>query len=145
MPSWTYILLLRLIFVGQFATTPFHVNSTSFAAHGRWVFYNSSSSTLFIVTQADSSAGLQQDYAIENVNLTTPNSCNATFATASASVSASGSYATAQILSGEDCVFTAASNAPWITLNSSYNGSGNSTLTYLVRPNLTANCQIGNH
>ncbi len=96
--------------MGQFATTPFHVNSTNFPAHGRWVFYNSSSTAMFIITQADPSAGLQLDYAIEKVSLANPNSCNAAFATSSAPASAAGSYATAQIVSGEDCVFTAVSN-----------------------------------
>jgi hypothetical protein len=129
--------------VGQFATTPFLVNSISFPAHGRWVFYNSSSSAMFIITQADSSAGLQQDFAIENVNIANANSCNATFGTVSASATAPGSYATAQILSGADCVFTAVSNAPWITLTSGNYGSGNTTLTYLVRPNLSATPRSG--
>lgn len=126
--------------VGQFATTPFQVGSTSYPAHGRWVFYNSSSSAMFIITQADSSAGLLRDYAIENVNLTNTeaNSCNATFASDSASAIAAGSYATAQILSGTDCAFAAISNVPWIVLTSGYYGSGNTTLTYLVRPNLSA-------
>ena len=129
--------------VGQFATTPFHVNSASFPAHGRWVFYNSSSSAMFIITQADSSAGLALDYAIENVNLTDSNSCNATFDAPSASAMAAGSYATAQILAGEDCAFTAVSNVPWITLSSGYYGSGNTTLTYLVRPNLSGSLRSG--
>jgi len=123
--------------VGQFATTPFQVNSNSYPAHGHWVFYNSSSSAMFIITQADSSAGLQQDYAIENVTLTNPNSCNATFAATSASAIASGSYATTQILSGTDCAFTAVSDAPWIVLSAGYYGSENTTLTYLARPNLS--------
>ncbi len=65
--------------VGQFATTPFSVNSTSYPAHGRWVFYNSSASALIIVTQADGAAALTQDFAVENVDLSNSNSCNALF------------------------------------------------------------------
>jgi hypothetical protein len=129
--------------VGQFATTPFEVNSASFPAHGRWVFYNSSSSAMFIITQADAQAGLELNYAIENVNLTTANSCNASFSTSSASVISAGTYGTVQIDSGEDCAFTAVSNVPWIVLSSGYYGSGNTTLTYLARPNLTSQTRSG--
>ncbi len=129
--------------VGQFATTPFVVNSNSYPAHGRWVFYNSSSTNLLIITQADPTAGLELDYAVETVSLTDANSCSATFAASSASVAAPGSYATAQINSPEHCVFTATSNASWISLSSGFYGSGNTTLTYLVRPNLTSSPRSG--
>lgn len=128
---------------GQFATTPFAVNSTSYPAHGRWVFYNSSESALLIVTQADSQAALTQDFAVENVDLSSPNSCSALFGATSAAIAATGSYATAPVLSGEDCVFTAVSNAPWITLSSGFMGSGNTALTYLVRPNLSSTPRSG--
>ncbi len=129
--------------VGQFATTPFRVNSITYPAHGRWAFYNSSSTAMFILTQADATAGLLQDYAIEKVDLTNANSCGATFETSFAQASAAGSYATVQIQSGEDCAFTAVSNASWITLASGYYGSGDTVLTYLVRPNLSAAARSG--
>ena len=129
--------------VGQFATTPFQVNSSSFAAHARRVFYNSTSTAMYIITQADPSAGLTLDYAVDNVNLTTANSCSATFGASSASATAPGGYQTVQITSGEDCVFTAVSNVPWIILTSGYYGSGNTTLTYLVRPNVSTTPRSG--
>ncbi len=40
-------------------------------------------------------------------------------------------------------MFTAASNAPWITLSSGFMGSGNTALTYLVRPNLSSSPRSG--
>jgi hypothetical protein len=129
--------------MGVFQTNPFTVGGSTYAAHGRWVFYNSSSSKMFVVTQADSTAGLEMDYAIDTINLQNSNSCNATFAATSASAIAPGSYATTQILSGEDCAFTAASSVPWITLTSGYYGSGNTALNYLVRPNLTGSARSG--
>ncbi len=129
--------------VGRFATTPFQVAGKSFPAHGRWAFYNNSSTALFVITQADSSAGLKQDFAIENVNLTKPNSCNATFETSSATVSSPGSYEKAQIISGEDCTFAATTDVSWIVLTSGYYGSGNTMLTYLVRPNLSSSSRTG--
>jgi hypothetical protein len=70
--------------LGQFATTPFAVNGTSFTAHGRWVFYNANSTAIYVVTQADSTASLALDYAVETVDVTKPNSCGATFSTSSA-------------------------------------------------------------
>ncbi len=129
--------------VGQFSTTPFVVSGQNYPSHGRWVFYNANSSSMFVVTQADSSAALELDYAVETVDLTKQNSCNASFATTSTSAAATGGYATLQISSGEDCVFTVSSDAPWIALASGFYGSGNTTLTYLVRPNLTASSRSG--
>jgi hypothetical protein len=130
--------------IGEFQTTPFTVGPSTYAAHGRWVFYNSSASKMFVVTQADSTAGLDMDYAIDSINLQNSNSCNAAFAASSAAAVASGAYATTQILSGEDCAFTAVSSVPWITLTSGYYGSGNTALDYLVRPNLTGSARSGN-
>ncbi len=129
--------------VGQFATTPFVEGSTSYPAHGRWAFYNSTSSAMYIITQADSTAALELDYALEVVDLTKANSCNATFNSTSISAAAAGGYATTQIAAGESCVFTATSNVPWIVLTAGYYGSGNTTLTYLVRPNLAASSRTG--
>jgi hypothetical protein len=77
------------------------------------------------------------------VNLTNANSCDATFSASAASSPAPGGYATAQIASGEHCAFTAVSNVNWITLASGYYGSGNTALTYLVRPNLTSSPRSG--
>jgi len=129
---------------GVFQTNPFTVGASTYAAHGRYVFYNSASTKMFVVTQADSTAGLEMDYAIDTINLQNANSCGATFASGSAGAIAAGSYATTQILAGEDCAFTAASSVPWIVLTSGYYGSGNTALNYLVRPNLTGSARSGN-
>ena len=129
--------------IGKIQTNPFKVNSATFQAHGRWVFYNSAGTNLFVVTQADPAAGLTLDFAIDKINLQNSNSCNAVFAASSSSTGASGSYANTQVLAGEDCLFTAVSNAPWITLTNGDYGSGNSTLSYLVRPNLTSTSRSG--
>ncbi len=128
---------------GQFATTPFVVNGTAYPAHGRWVFYNSSSSSMYVITQADSTANLTLDYALETINLGAPNSCAATFVSNTGSATAPGGYGTAQISAGEHCVFTATSNAAWIALASGYQGSGSTTLKFLVRPNLSSSPRSG--
>jgi hypothetical protein len=130
--------------IGVFQTTPFTVGASTYAAHGRYVFYNSASTKMFVVTQADSTAGLEMDYAIDTINLQNANSCSATFASDSAGAIAAGSYATTQILAGEDCAYTAVSSVPWIVLTSGYYGSGNTALNYLVRPNLTGSVRSGN-
>ena len=128
---------------GTLAPSSFAVGANSFPAHGRWVFYNASSTSLIIVTQADPSAALELDYAVEVVDMTKTNSCTASFAIPSVSAPAIGGYATTQIDSGTDCLFTAASNVPWIVLSSGYYGSGNTTLTYLLRPNLASTARSG--
>jgi hypothetical protein len=123
----------------QLATTPF----SGYAAHARWAFYNSASTVLYLITQADSTAKLSLDYALETVTLSNPNSCNATFSASNLSAPSTGGYLTAQIESGQHCLFTAVSNTPWLVLSSGYRGSGNTTLTVLARPNLSATPRSG--
>jgi len=103
---------------GQFATTPFSAGGANYPAHGRWVFYNSASSAIYLITQADSAANLAHDFALETIDLTKSNSCGATFAASSETATAPGGYLTAQISASEHCVFTVVSNAPWIVLAS---------------------------
>ncbi|MBE7157049.1 MAG: BACON domain-containing protein [Rhodospirillales bacterium] len=130
--------------VGVFFTTSFLANNLSYVAHGRWVFFDDSSSFLLVITQADAKASLLQDFALERIDLKKGQSCQAQFGNdGSLSVRGAGSLVTVPILSSTDCVFTATSNASWITIASGGYGSGDTSLELLVRPNLSSSARTG--
>jgi hypothetical protein len=129
--------------VGRFALPPFLVNGGSYAAHGHWVFFNQNSSSLIVVMQADGTAGLTHDFAVQTYPLGPVNSCDASFADSNAIVLAAGSYVQEQITAGAGCTYSVQSNVDWIVPATDYYGSGPNTLTYLVRPNLSAQSRSG--
>ncbi len=129
--------------VGRFVMPPFVVGSNSYQAHSRWVFFNRSGSSLFVVLQADSSSGLLNNYAVTAVALANPVACAATFSATSATSVGSGSLGAVGISAGTGCTFQAASNVSWIQLISGGYGSGNNTLTYAVRPNTGSQPRTG--
>lgn len=121
--------------VGQFTLTDFAAGSASFKAHGRWVFYNASSTALYAITQADPSASLLNDFAVQTIPVGTPPACGASFGTASANVAGSGSLGTVNIVATQQCQYQAVSDSPWLQIVSGGYGSGNGALTYIARAN----------
>jgi hypothetical protein len=121
--------------IGRFQIPDFVTGSDSYPAHAKWVFFNKASSSLEVVVQADSSAHLNNDFAVFTIALDNPDTCTATFEESSATAIGAGTLATVKIRAPADCTFRAVSNAPWIQLVSGGFGSGDSTLTYMVRAN----------
>lgn len=72
---------------GTLLIPPFTVDAVPYTGHGRYVFFNAASTSIYVISQADSSAGLTQDFAIDTFPLA-GGSCSPQFATDSASVSA---------------------------------------------------------
>lgn len=75
--------------------------------------------------------------------------CEVTLQPESATFEPSGGTGSVFVTSQEGCTWTAARNAPWITLTSSTTASGEATLTFSVAPNgtsqtRTADIAIGN-
>ena len=120
--------------VGQFALVDFTADSRSFKAHGKWVFFNSASTALYVVVQADLSSGFVNDFAVQTISLAQPFPCGASFASPNAEVISSGVSGTVDIVASPACRYQAVS-APWIEVVSGSYGSGNTTLRYIVRPN----------
>jgi len=119
--------------IGQFSLTDFAAGSKSFKAHGRWLFYNASSTALYVVTQADPTASLLNDFAVQTIPLGTPSACGASFGLASANVIGSGSLGTMNIVASQQCQYQAVSDSAWLQIVSGGYGSGNGTLTYIAR------------
>lgn len=121
---------------GQFALPNFSVNGVSFQAHGKWLFFNAASTELYVLMEADAKSGLLNDFALQRIPLSVPDSCGAAFASSTANIVATGSQGTVKITASESCVYQAASLSSWVQIVSGGYGSGNGTLTYIARPNL---------
>jgi len=120
---------------GIFQLPDFTANGKTYQAHGQQVFYNQSSTALYAVMQADGSSGLLNDFAVQIFRLDSSQACTATLDVATATLPASGTVATVGIAAPASCIYQAFSDSSWIHLISGAYGSGNGTLTYIVRPN----------
>ena len=124
--------------VGQFMLPPFVVNGANFLPHGKWVFFNSASTEMYVLMEADPGSGLLNDWALRRIPLAVPASCGASFTAASANVTPFGSTGIAQIVASPDCIYQASTTSSWVQTISGGYGSGNGTLTYNARPNPTS-------
>ena len=123
---------------GIFQLPDFIANGNNYQAHGQQVFYNQAGTAMYVVMQADGSSGLLLNYAVQVFPLINPPVCAPAFSTASATLPASGTLATVGITAPASCIYQASSGSSWIQLISGAYGSGNGTLTYMVRPNAGA-------
>ena len=120
---------------GIFQLPDFVVTGKSYQAHGHQVFYNFAGTVMYVVMQADGSSGLLNSYAVQVFSLTVPPVCSPAFNAPSVTLAASGTVATVGITAPATCIYQASTTNDWIQLISGAYGSGNGTLTYIVRPN----------
>jgi hypothetical protein len=78
----------------------------------------------------------------QTLTVTQSGPCNTGLTTTSHSVSGAGGQLTNTVTTAAGCVWTAVSNATWITVTSG-SGNGNGTASYTVAPNPTSNQRIG--
>lgn len=127
----------------SFALTPFTVGGTQFAAHGRFVFFSSDGSNLYVVNQADTTSGLTNAYAVQTIALRNPTACTATLDSSNVHDQGDGGFYTVKIAAGTDCTFTANADSSWITLVSGAYGSGNTALVFELQRNSTSQRRSG--
>jgi len=121
-----------------FQLPDFTLNGNSFQAHGQQVFYNSASTALYVVMQADGSSGLLHPFAVQIFPVSNPSDCNPGFVAASATAPPTGSSSVVGITAPASCIYQATSNAAWVQIISGAYGSGTGSLTYVTRPNTGA-------
>jgi hypothetical protein len=129
--------------VGNYQMPDFVVGSSNYPAHAKWVFFSNDSSLLHVVLQADSSSNVRNSFAVFTISLTNVNRCQASLGSSSATATGSGELATVAIHAAADCTYNATSDSSWIQVVSGGFGSGDSTLSYLVRPNPGASSRSG--
>jgi hypothetical protein len=120
---------------GVFQLPNFEINGKSYPAHGQQVFYNQASTALYVVVQAEPSSPLPNPFAVEIFPVGNPPACAPTFSAARSTLAASGTVATVGIKAPGTCIYQASSTVNWIQLVSGAYGSGDGTLTFVVRPN----------
>jgi Putative binding domain, N-terminal len=120
---------------GTFQLPDFIANGQNYQAHGRQIFYNQASTSLYVVMQADGASGLLDDFAVQVFPLSNRPVCGIAVTGPSSTAPATGTVATASITAAAACSYQATSDSSWIQFVSGAYGSGNGTLTYVVRPN----------
>ncbi|HLK64859.1 MAG TPA: BACON domain-containing carbohydrate-binding protein [Bryobacteraceae bacterium] len=125
----------------------FTSGAVSYPSHAQQLFFNSTGSALYVLMQADSSAGLQNDFALQIIPIGNPSACAPAFSLPSAAAPATGTIGTAAIVAPATCIYQASSDSSWLQIVSGGYGSGNGVLTYVARPNTglarTGNITVG--
>jgi hypothetical protein len=134
--------------IGQFALADFAGGGKTFKAHGKWVFFNAASTFLYAVDEADSASGLLNDFAIQVIPMAAAPCAVSVNSSLNVTVSGDGAMGTANIGGLPTCTYQASTDSSWLQIVSGGYGSGNGTLTYLVRANpgsvRTGTITIGN-
>lgn len=130
--------------VAQFVLPGFAAGGNSLTPHGKFAFFNSASTSLFVVMQGQTSSGAAGGYAVAALSLAAPSPCGAAFAFPAASVIAAGSLGAVGVTADATCLYQAASDSSWLKVVSGGYGSGNGTLTYLARANPGTGQRVGN-
>lgn len=119
-----------LLYRGKAVLPRFTVGDETFAAHGRWVFFNAAGTKHYVLVQAETQAGLTNDYGLVTVDCS-----NASVSLNPTSANVGASFTTSQftVTGTAGCGWSSVSNAPWINTNST--GVGDGTVTYTVSAN----------
>jgi hypothetical protein len=128
---------------GHLVIPDFAVNANKYRAHGKWGFFDSTGAKLYVISQADATSGLSDDFGLYTIAFDAPAPCTATFATGSAASGFYGSTITVGIDAAQNCFYQATTQASWIRLGAGAYGSGDGTLTVAIRPNRTASPRTG--
>jgi len=124
----------------------FNVSGTPYNGYGKYVFWNSTGTQLYVIQEADTTAGLQADFGVAQVS---PVTCNFTLARASDSVVYSGLTGQVQVTTGALCRWTPVlnnnnGNANWITLTTNSAGTvGTASFGYTVAANPSPTSRAG--
>ncbi len=107
-------------------------------AQGRWVFFNKAADSIYVITEF-----ARLGFGVTTFPTADPMACGASFSTAATSVISSGSFGTVNIAADESCRFQVTSDSPWLEVVAGGISNGNSSLTYLARPNAGVSARTG--
>ena len=127
--------------IGSISIPKFTVGLNSYAAHGRYLFWNAAGNLLFAIIQADPTSGILNDYSIYTVSLN--GGCNISFPTSSANPPAAGGTFTVGVTASAGCAWKATSNSSWLTISANALSAGPATISYIVDPNPTLSARTG--
>ena len=114
--------------------------TSGFRSLGIKVFFNQASTKLYILAFPYESGPDLPEF-VYTFDWGSP--CNVSLPSSPPNERAAGAVEKVVVSGDPTCVFSASSNSNWIELVSGYNGSATNTLSYLVRPNPTAQPRSG--
>ncbi len=124
-------------YVGTFALPQFIVNAVPFPGHGKYLFWNTGGTSIYVVEQADSTAKLLSSFAVETIAPSSVGSgCTFTLGSTSAIEPASLGFDSVSVTTTSNCVWTASSSASWVTITAgSFSfGSGDLAFSFTANP-----------
>jgi len=124
-----------LTWAGRFRVPDFTASTKTFAAHSKWVFFDNTSSLIYVVAQADRSSGMLNDFGVYSIPLAAPEPCMPALSATSITAAGNGEIRTILITAPASCQYRATATSSSIVLLSGFYGSGNATLRFLVRSN----------
>jgi hypothetical protein len=127
-----------LLYRGYAVLPSFVVGDASWAARGRWIFFNAAGTKQYVVVQADEASGILNDYGLVTIDCT---NASVTFNPPSTSIGADAATVQTPLIGSAGCGWKATSNVSWLSTFSS--GVGDGTLTFTATANTTAAARTG--
>jgi hypothetical protein len=124
-----------LWFIAQDALPSFTVDGDQYAGHGRYVTWNSSTTKLFVLLQADSQANLASDFAVYTLDASKAlGSCTVSIDRFTTQLSRSGVTQSIKVTIPDSCHWVAQANVPWIRVDTS-DRVGSGTVSLIITSN----------
>jgi hypothetical protein len=119
-----------LLYRGNATLPRFVAAENTWAARGRWVFFNVAGTKQYVVVQAEEASAMANDFGVVTVDCS---NAAVTLDPTSASFGTAFSAAQFEVTGTPGCGWSSSSNAAWISTNSM--GVGDGTVTYTVNAN----------
>lgn len=118
------------------------VGGVSANSHGKFVFWDSTGTTAYVILQADSSAGFLNDFAVFTLSPKFTPGCAVTLGTNSGTAIAYPDTGSVAVNAASDCIWEVKSDASWIQVDTGTLGVGVGNVSYSVLGN-AGNARIG--
>jgi hypothetical protein len=119
-----------LLYRGKALLPRFVIGENTWAAHGRWVFFNAGGTKQYVVVQAEMASEMSNDFGLVTVDCSSP---SISLDPGGASFGIGFSTAQFSVTGSAGCGWSSSSNVAWINTNST--GVGDGTVTYTVSAN----------
>jgi hypothetical protein len=111
------------------------IGGASANSHGKFVFWDSGGTKLYVILQADSSAGFLNDFAVYTLSREFTPGCGVTLGVTSATAISYADVGNVAVNSESNCVWEVQSNVSWIQIDSGTLGVGIGNVGYSVLAN----------
>lgn len=131
-----------LTLAGQTTLPEFSAGGSSYAGHGRYLFWNAAENGLVAVEQADSSSGLTPDYGVAQIT-EGGTGCIISLGLTSLHAADVGGAGSVGVTAGAGCGWASQSNAAWLTISAGQFGFGDGSVSFTLAPNGSGHTRTG--